>query len=103
MHKLYLDNDNVIELSGVTNKLTGAVVNTATVNVTLLDSNGDPVAGQAWPVSMAYVPNTAGTYRGLLSRSLSLEVRELVTAKVEATAAEGYGQWETPVSVIRRG
>lgn len=103
MQTLHLNNDNVIELTGVTNGLDDSTVNTATVAVTLLDASEQALTGQAWPVTLAYVPNTAGTYRGLLSRDLALTCNQTVVAHVTAEAGGMRGDWTTPLHVIKRG
>lgn len=87
--------DNVVELSGLKDEVTGAFINTATVTVTLVDRDGVEVIGQAWPTAMPYVAASDGVYRGTLSDSLDLTKFEAYTAQITADAGAGLRQyWE---------
>jgi hypothetical protein len=103
MQTLYLDNDNVIELTSLSNGMTGEALNTAAVGVTLLDAAGDPISGPTWPISMGYVPNSAGTYRGLLPSTTTLTHNSIVTALVAVSGDGLTGEWRTTMRVIKRG
>lgn len=82
---LYIDNSNVIELRELKNSVTGAADTGASVSVTVKDSAGDDVAGETWPVSLAHA--SGGTYRGTLSRSLTLTEGGVYTAVVSVTGS----------------
>lgn len=87
--------DNVLELSGLKNEVTGAFINTATVTATLVDREGVEVTGQSWPTAMPYVAASDGVYRGTLSDSLDLTKFETYTAQITADAGPGLRQyWE---------
>ncbi len=87
--------DNVVELSGLKNEITGAFINNATVTAKVVDRNGVDVAGQSWPVTLTYVSSSDGVYRGTLSDSMSLARFDLYTVQVTASAGAGLQQyWE---------
>lgn len=87
--------DNVVILSGLKDEVSGAFINIATVEVTLVDRDGTPVTGQSWPTSMPYVAGSDGVYRGTLSDSLDLTKFESYTAQITADAGPGLQQyWE---------
>lgn len=72
---ILIDNANTIiidELHSAARTSTTSFINDAAVEVTLLDANGDEVAGQTWPVTLDYVAASDGRYVGNLSESLEL-------------------------------
>ena len=62
MKTIYIGNDNVVSLSGLKNASLDAVVNNATVQLSVEDTAGNTVSGQDFPVSMNYVAESAGDY-----------------------------------------
>lgn len=60
------NNDEVLELDGLSDIITGFFQDTATVSATLYDQTGAPVPG-ATNISMAYIPGTNGNYRGIIT------------------------------------
>lgn len=100
--KLYIGNDNVITLSGLQDSIDDSYKNAASVTVTLVDSEGTEVAGETWPLSMAYVAASNGEYRATLADTLTLEAGEYI-AQVSADAGAGLkGYWEISVTVQTR-
>ena len=102
---LLLENGNVIELYELKNDLTGGFVNDATVEVTLFDSVGDPVSGQAWPLTMDHVSEDPdeGLYRGTIAAAAELEDQASYTAIVDAEAPGSQpAHWEIPVKAVKR-
>ena len=101
--QIFLSNNNIIELHDLRSLVTGLKDNAATVTVTIKDMmTNEPVIGQAWPTSMAFVQD--GLYRATLSPLLELSPNRLYLAVVDAvgTGSE-YGHWETEVaSKVRR-
>jgi hypothetical protein len=81
---LYVGNSNVIEVADLHNEVTGDVVNNATVTMRLLDSDGDPVAGETWPLTLAYVTDSDGLYRATLIDTLPLTDNGRYVAEVTA-------------------
>lgn len=98
MDLLYISNTGVIELQGLTNEITGELVDDATVVATLYYC-GVEVGGQSWPVTMDHVvdsPETA-TYRGLLESDLELTNARQYTATVTALSGSLTGTWTCKV------
>lgn len=95
---IYIDNDNVIELIGLKDVTQDTFVNDASVTVTLLDSSGDEVSGQAWPFILVYVSGSDGDYRATLEDGLVLSFGGTYTAIVIADAgADLIGKWTVKV------
>lgn len=84
---LYVGNTNVVEVADLHNEVTGAEVNDATVTLTLKDSDGDNVAGETWPLTMAYVTDSDGLYRATLVDTLPLTDNGRYTAEISAVVS----------------
>lgn len=98
---IYIDNHNVIELSGLKNSATNVIDTGATVEVTLKDENGNNVAGQTWPATMAH--DSGGLYRATLDEDLDLTPLASYVAHVDATGSGGQvGHWEKAVTARTR-
>lgn len=95
---VYISNDNLITLSGLKDASEGGdYINNAIVEVTLLDSDGNEVAGQSWPATMSYVSGSDGIYEGILEDGLSLSVDDELTARVTVDAgSDSLAQWDVP-------
>ena len=93
---IYISNDNVAKLSGLIDS-DGAYANSATVVVTLIDSSGNEVAGESWPLTMNYVASSDGVYIATLADTLTLTADTEYTAIISADAGAGkQGYWEVP-------
>lgn len=101
---IYYDgNDNTITLTGLQNAVSGNYLNSATVTVTVVDSDGNEVSGQTWPTTMSYVSGSDGNYRGTLQDAMVTTASELLTAQVTADGGAGQrGYWEEPLIVLTR-
>lgn len=100
---IFLNNDTIIELSDLTNGVTGAYLDLATVSVTLKDADGVEVVGAVWPMTMDYVAGSNGKYRATLPAALSLVKRGEYVAEVSASAGAGLeGYWEIPLVCQQR-
>src|SRR5262245_59463288 len=82
---IYIENTNVIELNGLHNEITGSYQNAATVEARI-QYCGEDVEGQSWPVTLDYITDSNGDYRGLLDAALELRDGRQYTAVVVATA-----------------
>lgn len=67
---LYVGNDTIVELTGLTNSATGATVNSASASITLVDENDAPVDGMTFPQAMTALGN--GAYSATLQDTLDL-------------------------------
>lgn len=100
---LRIDNDNVIELLDLVDD-EGTPQNDAVVKVTLLDNAGNSVAGQTWPLVLAYVPGSNGHYRGVLKYTLEVTHGQALEADVDVTAGGlRYRELRRVVAEINRG
>ena len=98
---IYVGNNNLLTLSGVTNCATGVIDTSAAVTVTLKDKAGANVTGQTWPATMAHT--TGGTYRATLDADLALTANREYTAFIEATGSNGaVGHWELALIAATR-
>ena len=77
---------NVVELSGLRDKLTNTYPTTATVTLGLVDATGTPVTG-ATAISMTLVSGTTGAatlYRGTIAASIALTAQTYVATVTAA-------------------
>jgi hypothetical protein len=81
---LAIGSDNLVRLDALTNASSGAYINNATVNFTLLDSKGNTVIGST---SMPYVASSNGRYEGTIPYSTTLMLNSFYTIQVTATGA----------------
>ena len=88
----YINSDNVISVTGLINVIDSTYQNTATVEVTLQDANGNEVAGDTWPLTMNYVSASNGIYRATLIDTLTLVEGNYIAV---ITANAGAGQYRT--------
>lgn len=98
---LFYLNDMLIEIEGLQDVIDpGNYLNSATVTVTLVDSEGTEVSGETWPLTMVYVGSSDGIYRATLNDDLGLTLGDQYTAKVSANGGAGLqGYWELPLIV----
>lgn len=89
VHVLYVGNDMLLDLARLRDAIDGSYLDTATVTVTLTDANGNPVVGESWPLELAYVEDSLGTYRATLRDTLVLAPNGRYLAAVTVTAGEG--------------
>jgi predicted secreted protein len=101
---LFRDNDMVLEVDELRDRVAGTFQNAAAVAVTLKDSASMNVTGATWPLSLAYVPSSNGLYRVTLPNGLSLVQDATYTAHLTANAGLGLvATWEIPcVCRLRR-
>lgn len=86
---LYTGNDTVIEVAGLKNEVTGAFLNSAAVTATLVDAEGDQVAGETWPKTLTYVTGSDGIYRATLPYTMSLVPSGRYVAQISVNAGAG--------------
>jgi hypothetical protein len=97
IHILYIGNNSIVDVTGLKNENSGAVVTDARVSVALFDGAGLPVAGAQWPLEMAYLADSNGVYRATLPYTLDLSEGGRYIARVVADAGDGlHAQWDMP-------
>lgn len=101
---LYTGNDMVLELSNLTNDVTGELLDAADVQVTLLRTDGTPVEGAEWPLSLLHVAGSRGMYRVTLPYTMILAINGRYTAQVTVDAGPGLrGEFELECVARQRG
>ena len=86
----YIDNDNMIELTGLRDAANAIYLNGASVSLTLVDSATEvEISGQTWPATMSYVNASDGDYRLTLEYDLVVQHGQSLTAHVVADAGAG--------------
>ncbi len=102
---IYIDNDNLLRLSGLRNEATGDYINSAVVTVTVIDSGDVNVVGQAWPLTLVYVASSNGRYEGTLEETLVLIAAASYTAVIDAVfGGDLKAHWELPLTAeVRTG
>ncbi|GMQ79404.1 MAG: hypothetical protein BMS9Abin02_1992 [Anaerolineae bacterium] len=91
------DNDMVIELASVTDKITGQLIDDATITATLKDSVGADVGGIAWPQTIDFT-GTSGLYQKTIDKSVVIVDGDGYTLIVDLSTPGGTdAHWEIPV------
>ena len=103
--ELHPSNDMWLSITGMQDPANGIFLNTASVQVTLVDKTSlVPITGQSWPVMLMYVTGSNGDYRAVLSRALDVEVhQELRALCVIDNGAGFHAESSLPVVVAERG
>lgn len=99
---LYTGNDTVIEVRGLKNEVTGDFLNSASVTATLVDAEGDQVAGEVWPKTLEYVAGSGGLYRATLPYTMGLTAGGRYVAQVSVNAGAGL-RASFALPVVARG
>jgi len=100
---VYIENDNLIQLTGLQDAATSVYVNNATVTVTVTDRKGVNVSGQSWPLTLSYVASSNGNYEGTLEDGLVLSIGQKYEAKVVADAgSDKIATWYLDLMAQRR-
>jgi hypothetical protein len=92
---VFVANTNLLELTGLKDDVAGTFINDAAVTATVVDEDGQEVAGMVWPVTLDYVGASNGDYRAVLSDGLSLVPYKRHVARIDADAGpDRVGHWE---------
>lgn len=79
----FIDNDNMIQISGVRDAANGIYLNNADFEVTLVDAATETeIVGQTWPATMSYVHESDGIYRLTLEYDLEVVDQQNLIAKL---------------------
>lgn len=82
---IYIDTDNLLQVSNVVNTATEEPINDAAIEVTLYDDHPDDggvaLTGMTWPLVLDYLAGSDGTYRGTLEDTL--DIGDLTTGKLK--------------------
>lgn len=92
---VFVANTNLLELLGLTDAVTGTVINDAAVTVTICDNNDKPVSGVSWPATLAYVAASAGNYRLVIDSAAGLVADTKHVAHINVNAGTNrIGHWD---------
>jgi hypothetical protein len=95
---LYVGNDMILEVEGLTDEASGEFVNDADVTATLYTLTGAPVPGQVWPIAMPHLADSNGIYRATMADSLDLTPNQRYRARLIADGGPGRrSQWDIDV------
>jgi hypothetical protein len=97
---IYLSNTNLLQLNGLKNESTDAVIAGAAVTVSIANKAGTPLAGMAWPQAMADVGS--GNYELSIPPAVAWVVDTEYVATIDAVAVAGVGHWELHFKSRRR-
>lgn len=93
----YINNDNVVTISGLRDACTNQFANSATVTVTVTDKDGVEVpfdnTSDSWPRPMPYVTGSNGNYCGTIPVEAQMVPERDYIAIVEATYNGIRGRW----------
>lgn len=89
MRILKRDTDHVVELTGLTNGQSGALIADAAVSVTLRDAAGAEIPGADWPEPGNPVPDSPGDYRATLPYTVEVKPGQWVECEVVADGGPG--------------
>jgi hypothetical protein len=81
---LFKANDQVIEVKGLKNNVSGAFLNAATVTATLKDPAGANVTGLT-AIPLAYVAASSGDYRGQVEETFNPAQKDGYTLHIDAS------------------
>lgn len=87
---LYILEDNVVEMNGLTDAITGEYINDATVTFSLKDAS-DNVVSSLSGVSMAYVTDSNGIYRGTIPDTADISDGRIYYVEITAVAGDRNG------------
>ena len=88
-----VNNDNVVELNGLRNPVTGEFLNAATVDITITDPDGVEVTGETWPLTIPYVAASNGIYRVILDKVIDFIAGVRYTAVINAAESGLDAKW----------
>ena len=100
MQKLAINSNNVVEINSLTNTITGAYVDDATVTLTVRDlQTGDAVEGGVWPVNLLPV-GSGGVYRATLDSFIELNKNREHVLDLTAATVNEQTSWQTVVPAV---
>lgn len=97
IHNLYIDTDNLIEITNVTDKLTDDLISDATVTANLYTAAGAAVSGGQNIDCPA--TSTAGEYAGVMPSSVVLTEDAEYEIRVTVEATVGSTEYQTEIVI----
>lgn len=98
---LLIGNDQTLEVTGVQDEISGAYQNSKTVTATVKNIIGVEVSGQSWPLTLSYVADSNGDYRGTLEDGLVLVNGKNYIIEITVDAGSdliAFWRWTVPAT-----
>lgn len=104
MKIIYWQNDTLLELTGLKDEAADTFVNDATVTARVKTQGGVDVAGQSWPLTLAYLAESDGIYQGVLEAALDVDINDRLNVEVTVAAPGSLEAFfKIPAVVRQRG
>jgi hypothetical protein len=98
--RLYVGNDNLIELIGAQDEVTGSYLNLASCTFSVCDEAGVVIAEN---IPMSYVDLSNGRYLGTLQSTVSLATGSMYYVEITLRQGELVGRWRQAAIAVDRG
>jgi len=95
--KWWIDSDNVVQITGLKDVVTGNYINDATITATMADKNGNAVSGVG-TITFTYTSGSNGDYCGEVPAAAGLTDGEQYTLTITAVG----GGFQLVLKVTRR-
>lgn len=98
---IYIDNDSLIVLHGLKNRLGVAITDASVMMTSFVDRAGSAVSGVVLPLQLNHIGN--GDYEAVIGKGIAVVAGKSYTAKVVAVSGSGLtGEWfETAIAKRR--
>lgn len=104
IHIIYTDNTSTVELRRLVTSVDREYVNNAVVTMILQTKAGAPVGGQAWPITLVYIPNSQGRYVASFSHLTEIQPNTEYDAVIHAVLPNGSeAKWIETAIARERG
>ncbi len=104
-HKyIYLNNDNLVTLTGLKDVAADAFVNNGTVQLTIKNSSDVDVSGITWPLTMDPESGDNGDYAVIVEQTaVFVDEADYVAVVVVSGSGVGDAEWQIPLRAsVRR-
>ncbi|KKL90293.1 hypothetical protein LCGC14_1906160 [marine sediment metagenome] len=100
---LFIANDNIVSINGLTDEATGGKLDSSTVTVRILDFAGVEIPGTSWPITASAVGGDTGNYTADIPDGLTgLTHRDDLVLEVTAIEGATKGFWKIPIRASDR-
>lgn len=87
---LWIDNDNLLRVTGVRGGANDVYLNAASAEVTLVDADtGTALSGQSWPLALPYISGSNGDYEVTLPFAIQTTDKQQIRAEVVIDGGAG--------------
>lgn len=104
IHIIYTNNTSTVELRGLVTSVDREYVNNAVVTMRLQTKSGVAVAGQSWPITLLYIPDSLGRYAASFSHLTQIQPNTEYEAIIHAVLPNGSeAKWIETAIARERG